>query len=75
MEVIKINIGGSNYSLGDTLRTSNLIEFVNSAGNIINGYIFFNVDGITQRQDTNFPSGVGVAEELRKIGWTISVEE
>lgn len=74
-EVIKINIGGSNYSLGDTLRTSNLIEFVNSAGNIINGYIFFNVDGITQRQDTNFPSGVGVAEELRKIGWTISVEE
>jgi hypothetical protein len=71
--ITQINNGGSGFLSGETLRTPNIIQFQNSAGDIALGNIFFDVDGITQRQNTAVFTGFAAAELLRQVGWSIGV--
>ena len=71
--VTQINNGGSGYSIGDTLKTPDIIQFKNNAGDLVLGNIFFDVANITQRQNTSVFTGFAAAELLRQVGWSIGV--
>jgi Leucine-rich repeat (LRR) protein len=71
--VTAINSGGVNYSNGDTLKTGDVIEFKNSAGETDFGHIKINVSSVTQRTDTNAYTGFAAVEFLRNVGWVVQV--
>jgi hypothetical protein len=71
--VTAINSGGVNYSNGDTLKTNDVIEFKNSAGETDFGHIKINVSSVTQRTDTNAYTGFAAVEFLRNVGWVVQV--
>ena len=72
-EITVINNGGVNYSIGDTLKTSDVIEFVNDSGGTDFGYIEINVSGVTQKTDTTAYTGFAAVQFLRNIGWVVQV--
>lgn len=72
--VTKINSGGSDYSIGDTLKTSNSIFFEkNDDGSLVKGNIVLTVSTLTSRVDTSVFKGVAAVAYLRNVGWTIQV--
>jgi Leucine-rich repeat (LRR) protein len=71
--VTAINSGGVNYSNGDTLKTGDVIEFKNSAGETDFGHIKINVSSVTQRTDANAYTGFAAVEFLRNVGWVVQV--
>lgn len=71
--ITAINSGGFNYNNGDTLKTSDVIEFRNSAGDIDYGYIQINVANVTQKTDTSAYTGFAAVEFLRNVGWVVQV--
>lgn len=71
--ITAINSGGFNYTNGDTLRTSDVIEFKNADGDIDYGYIKINVSNVTQKTDTTAYTGFAAVEFLRNVGWVVQV--
>jgi len=72
--VTKINSGGSDYSIGDTLKTNNSIFFErNDDGNLVKGNVELNVSTLTSRVDTSVFKGVAAVAYLRNVGWTVQV--
>ena len=74
-----LNSGGYNHTTNDFLRTSNSISFeINANTNnslIYKGHAILDVASITQKVDTSQFKGVAAVAYLRKVGWTIQVNE
>jgi hypothetical protein len=67
-----INSGGSNYVAGVTqMKTPTTIVFEDDDGNQQFGYIRFRVSATSSFTNTSVKTGFGVAEYLRKRGWSV----
>jgi hypothetical protein len=71
--VSSINIGGSNYVIGDKLKTSNSLQFEDSNGIVVNGHLLLTAATLTSRIDTSVFKGIAAVEYLRNVGWTVQV--
>lgn len=73
LSIAQINSGGSNYSIGNTLRTSNGITFRRTNGTNETGYLDVTVSNVTQQTNRSVFTGFGAVEYLRARGWTVQV--